>query len=778
MEFTQPTQTQPTQQSPATQDVEELEKSYICRLVCTTGQYLHFDLTQDKSLWVVGRNLECDVTLNSSTRLSNRHFKLWFNSQYNTLWIQDTSTNGTHLNNSRLVKGSNYMLNQGDEISVGNGIPKDVVKFVILFQDKFNPSKFSNPDIKEQGIYKDFIIKNEVIGQGAFATVKKTIERSTGKSYAVKIINRRKALKNGESMEGVNRELSILRKLDHPNIVYLKSFYEDIDNYYLVMEYVPGGDLMDFVAANGAIGEDATQVITKQILEGISYVHKMGISHRDLKPDNILIMQDDPILIKITDFGLAKLSDNVTFMKTFCGTLAYVAPEIITGKYDANDSNNYSSLVDIWSLGCLVYVLLTSHLPFNGKTQAQMFTKIKNAEYHESPLNTYNVSADGKDFLNCCLQVNPRLRITAQGALKHKWLSHIKNDNEEMSLSQSQSQQLRKIDNDMVRPLEKNQFKVPKRVVLPPSQQPPSQPKVVPKPKIQPGDTKLPSEQNEKIADETTNASINQRDSHNSLQDITNDNIQQSTGKRPLESSNEVHVEPYKKIKLENLSLKEEIPIDTFITLLPIEKTVSNKPIYIRQGVNPYAIGRNETCDTFINDDRISKIHCLIQKKRHPVLTSSIYESPAHCLDDIWLLDLSTNSCLINGVVLGKNRKTQIFNNDVIDLFKDDKIKERLSFKIAIKDPTGLFNGGERMTNNKLVNVLKQDLNDLKLKPKTVIETPLSQNSGLKDIIGKGGNFNSQLRQQRKMLSTSSSQSTKRANLQVGQSRPTNSWLS
>lgn len=783
MEFTQPTQTQPTQQSPATQDVEDSDKSYICRLVCTTGQYTHFDLTQDKNLWVIGRNQECDYTLNLSTRLSNKHFKLWFNSQYNTLWIQDMSTNGTHLNNSRLVKGSNYMLNQGDEISVGNGIAKDVVKFVILFQDKFNPSKFSNPDMKEQGIYKDFIVKNEVIGQGAFATVKKTIERSTGKSYAVKIINRRKALKNGESMEGVNRELSILRQLDHPNIVYLKSFYEDIDNYYLVMEYVPGGDLMDFVAANGAIGEDATQVITKQILEGINYVHKMGISHRDLKPDNILIMQDDPILIKITDFGLAKLSDNVTFMKTFCGTLAYVAPEIITGKYDANDSNNYSSLVDIWSLGCLVYVLLTSHLPFNGKTQAQMFTKIKNAEYHESPLNTYNVSADGKDFLNCCLQVNPRLRITAQGALKHKWLSHIKDDNEEMSLSQSQSQQLRKIDNDMVRPLEKNQFKVPKRVVLPPSQQPASQQKAIPKPKSQVND-KRPIVHNEDIQEEATTDNTKIQSQHksindHSLQDITNDNIYQSNGKRSIDTSSEP-MDTSKRIKLENLSINEEVPKDTFIILLPVDKTVNNKPIYIRQGVNPYAIGRNETCDTFINDDRISKIHCLIQKKRHPVLTSSIYESPAHCLDDIWLLDLSTNSCLINGVVLGKNRKTQIFNNDIIDLFKDDKINERMSYKISIKDQTGLFNRGERLNNNKLVNVLKQDLNDLKLKPKTVVEPAIPENNSQKDIIGNGGNFNSQLRQQRKLLANSNkpSQSTKRANLQVGQSRPTNSWLS
>lgn len=478
MDYATQPQTQPTQQSPLTQDggSNGLDKNIICRLICTTGQYNFFDLSitdlhQDSKsrVWTFGRNQDCDFVLTLCTRLSNRHFKLWFNQENKTVWIQDTSTNGTHLNNHRLVKGSNYILNQGDEIAVGVGIPKDVVKFVVLFADLYNPSKSTSSQNRtvakeDQGIYKDFIIKNEIIGQGAFATVKKVIERSTGKSYAVKIINRRKALNTLSAIGGVDRELSILRKLNHPNIVYLKSFYEDMDNYYLVMEFVPGGDLMDFVAANGAIGEDACQVITKQILEGIAYVHKMGISHRDLKPDNILIMQDDPILVKITDFGLAKISDNATFMKTFCGTLAYLAPEVISGKYDQQQQqqqqiaggkrSNYSCLVDIWSLGCLVYVLLTSHLPFNGKTQDQMFQKIQSGEYHESPLNTYNISKNARDFLNCCLQVNPRLRFSASDALKHVWLSGVDESQSQsqdgadlqrvISLSQSQSQQSRK----------------------------------------------------------------------------------------------------------------------------------------------------------------------------------------------------------------------------------------------------------------------------------------------------------------------------------------------
>lgn len=801
MEPTQPTQTQPTQQSPVTQEQSQ-DGDHVCRLICTLGQYQHFDLNKakptrtaglsSKKTWIFGRNSECDFVLSTCTRLSNKHFKLWLNLADNTLWIQDTLTNGTHLNGNRLVKGSNYIVNQGDEISVGIGVPKDVIRFVVVFSDKFNPLNLeSNSVIKDEGIYKDYIIKNETIGQGAFATVKKVVERATGDSYAVKIINRRRAIHAGGkgAMAGVNRELQILRQLDHPNIVRLKSFYEDVENYYLVMELVPGGDLMDFVAANGAIGEDATQVITKQILDGIAYVHRLGILHRDLKPDNILIMQDDPILVKITDFGLAKISDNATFMKTFCGTLAYVAPEVIIGKYDLQQSQNlpvnYSNLVDIWSLGCLVYVLLTSHLPFNGRTQSQMFQKIKSGEFHESPLNSYKISAEGRDFLSCCLQVEPRLRITAEKALNHPWLADVETVSQESqsqpsqkvtSLSQSTSQQSRKIENGihinssmskldddiMMRPLdrEKNrkpkqaEFKKPKRVVPLPQSQPML-------PNSQP---LLPSSQN-------------------------NQNLPQTKGmKRSLDDHSQskrvkVNSESFANLSLEKITENSpgKVPKDTFITLKPVPESIIKSPIYIRQGVNPYAIGRNETCDTFINDDRMSKIHCLFNKKRHPVGEASIYESPAHCLDDIWLLDFSTNSCYVNTVKLGKGKKTQLFSGDRVDFFVDETCSEVLGFKVHIDDPTGLFNGGQKLDSG-LVNVIPFDSTDIKLRPPVVAENGNFKSSAIvpsQENLGNGGNFNSLLRLQRKMYDSSRSplKQGKRASLQSGQERPANSWV-
>ncbi|RCK67147.1 Serine/threonine-protein kinase RAD53 [Candida viswanathii] len=612
---------------------------------------------------------DSDLQLTSSSRISNKHFQIWFVLGDQSLWIKDTSTNGTHMNNQRLVKGSNYLLTQGDEIAVGVGVESDIVRFVLVFSDKFNPAKI--PDntgtASDDGIFKDFIIKHETIGQGAFATVKKAVERKTGDSYAVKIINRRKALNTGgNAMAGVDRELQILRKLHHPNIVELKAFYEDMDNYYIVMELVPGGDLMDFVAANGAIGEDATQVITKQILEGIAYVHKMGISHRDLKPDNILIMQDDPILVKITDFGLAKFSDNLTVMKTFCGTLAYVAPEVITGKFGSSQMElqqreDYSSLVDMWSLGCLVYVLLTSHLPFNGKNQQQMFAKIKRGEFHEAPLNSYDISEEGRDFLESCLQVNPKLRLTAEEALNHKWLQDAYTEEDSppksLSLSQSQSQQSRKIENGihvealskidediMLRPLdsEKNRksakqqqdFRVPKRVV-PLSQQrgaasqvPMSQPLLAPM---------VPMSQPIK------------RPYH----------IDPKTNKKVDFAVDEPET---KRLKIDNLSLE-----DVYLILELTEHSLVHRTVNVSKSV--FTFGRGGGCNVTLDDDRLSKLHCVILKQG----------------DDIWLLDNSTNSCFINETGVGKGYKVKLSNGETLSLFRDVNSKELIAFSVVFK---------------------------------------------------------------------------------------------
>ncbi|KAH3668173.1 hypothetical protein OGAPHI_001927 [Ogataea philodendri] len=699
---TQATQaTQPTQpsawDSPGTDVLaqELISTGVVCRLICTTSTdicrgkgyidvILRTDILDDKQEWIFGRRAEsCDYPLKTkSNRISNKHFKLWMstknshNGSNNNLMIQDTATNGTWVNGTKLIKGTNYILTQGDEISIGIGVAADVIRFVVHFPKNGarDETPESNSNSSNAGIHQDFIVRNEIVGSGAFATVKKAIERATGETFAVKIINKKKALTGG--MDGVSRELEILKRLDHPGIVGLKASYEDHENYYLVMELVPGGDLMDFVASYGSVGEAAGREIAKQILQAIEYVHSKGISHRDLKPDNILIAHDDPVTVKVTDFGLAKRQGIASIMKTFCGTLAYLAPEVITGKY-GNSLNvskkrymgkgrvfedSYSNKVDMWSIGCLVFVILTAHLPFSGSTQETLFKNITHGNYHESLLKENGISLEGRDFVNRLLETDVSLRLDARQALQHPWIDEIANISSQVSLSQSQSHQQRLSQSITSKSEKVPEFKVPQ----------------IPKP-------------SQRV---------------------------QTTGVAEMgDSLKEVEIIDSQPLSQEEPAQKDEnVPPGTFLTLKIISNIADKyEPVvHIKQGQPYFSVGRLDNLDYTISDERISKNHAVILKKRHPIATdSSIYESPAMGLEDIWILDYSTNGCYVNDRKLKKGNKTKLFNGDVLSLFIDKQRGEKLAYKVVINDTTGLFKGATR--EDKKIAVEPQDEADLKL---------------------------------------------------------------
>ncbi|SCV05815.1 LANO_0H15786g1_1 [Lachancea nothofagi CBS 11611] len=729
--------TQPTQQATqATQKYiiekfsqEQIDDDIVCRIICTSGQIPIRDLKAElrdvvhkseaiKKSWTFGRNPQCDYHLGNTSRFSNRHFQILLGEDGNLL-LKDTSTNGTWLNGERLEKDRNQLLSQGDEVTVGWGIPQDVVSLVVFINDKFKQklelatlqgfksskgkgSKHSSPNVQLTGIHKDYSIKDEVVGQGAFATVKKAIERRTGKTHAVKIINKRKVMGN---MDGVTRELEILRRLDHPRIVSLKGFYEDKDSYYLVMEFVSGGDLMDFVAAHGSVGEDAGREITRQILEAVKYIHAMGISHRDLKPDNILIEQDDPVLVKITDFGLAKIQGNGTFMKTFCGTLAYVAPEVISGKNsEEKEGNKYSSLVDMWSIGCLVYVILTGHLPFSGSTQNELYKQISAGSYHEGPLKDYRISDDARDFIESFLQVNPRERMTAEQALKHPWIKAAESSSfmdSQVCLSQSTSQQ--RAGESMsdaqqqfinMRALEEQKKEEDGQQQQSENHEPSQSQHPV---------FKIPG----KAPVRFTQSCVPENSQPDSLREVRTANFD------PIYSSLSSHesqqsVAPQIPTSKMNPSQMDrdpdhEVCINAegaptmggkFITLRSTAESSIKGIIDIKQGVNPFYIGRSKECSCQIEDNRLSRVHCFILKKRHPI-GDSIYESPAQGLEDLWYCHAGTNLSYLNDVRLTQGTKALLHEGDEIKIICDRANNFVISFVVDINDATGLFNNGK-----------------------------------------------------------------------------------
>lgn len=693
--------TQPTQQSTqATQrfliekfSQEQIDDNIVCRIICTTGQIPIRDLRADveevvrekasiKKVWTFGRNPACDYHMGNITRLSNKHFKILLGEDGNLL-LRDNSTNGTWLNGQKVERDRNQILSQGDEITVGVGVPEDTLTLVVFINEKFKQSldqlrlnglrnnleksngkskllSSSGASVSRTGVFMDFSIKDEVVGQGAFATVKKAVERSTGKTFAAKIISKRKVMGN---MDGVTRELEVLRKLNHPRIVRLKGFYEDDEFYYLLMEFVSGGDLMDFVAAHGSVGEDAGREITRQVLEGVKYIHSKGISHRDLKPDNILIEQDDPVLVKITDFGLAKVQGNGTFMKTFCGTLAYVAPEVIAGKAGAEENekrNEYSSLVDMWSMGCLVYVILTGHLPFSGSTQEQLYKQIKNGSYHEGPLKDFRISEEAKDFIDSLLQVNPNARPTAEKALQHPWIKMTQTYSSvgcssQVSLSQSLSQQ------KALESMDDAQFEFIKA-------QRRMQQQHETRPYNDESKSNVPLSQGFKVPNQ---APVRY------TQPIApaNDSIEL------IQSKNAISKGITKKSG------------GKFLTLRPLADSKIQESVEVKQGVNPFFVGRSDDCNCKIEDNRLSRVHCFILKKRHAV-GNSIYESPAQGLDDLWYCHSGTNVSYLNNIKMGPGTKAVLQDGDEIKIIWDRNNDFLIGFKVVLNDTTGLFNNG------------------------------------------------------------------------------------
>jgi serine/threonine protein kinase len=277
--------------------------------------------------------------------------------------------------------------------------------------------------MREEEILADMYHFRAELGRGAFSVVKKATSVKDGIMVAVKIINKQKLLGDPKSQEQVTREIEILKTVRHPNIIGYVDCVDTASKLYIVLEYADGGELFDHIVKRGAFPEEDAKTIMLQLLHGVSYLHSAGIAHRDLKPENILVHEGR---IKITDFGLARLSENKSFMKTLCGTPQYVAPEIII-MASQNDKviPGYTTAVDMWSLGVILFLLLTGRQPFSAENNrtVSLYTQIENVIYawpHSE--DGYQISALAQDLVKKLLQAKPSDRLTAQEALLHPWL--------------------------------------------------------------------------------------------------------------------------------------------------------------------------------------------------------------------------------------------------------------------------------------------------------------------------------------------------------------------
>ncbi|XP_077597645.1 serine/threonine-protein kinase MARK2-like isoform X11 [Stigmatopora nigra] len=249
----------------------------------------------------------------------------------------------------------------------------------------------------------------KTIGKGNFAKVKLARHVLTGKEVAVKIID--KTQLNSSSLQKLFREVRIMKMLNHPNIVKLFEVIETEKTLYLVMEYASGGEVFDYLVAHGRMKEKEARAKFRQIVSAVQYCHQKCIVHRDLKAENLLL--DADMNIKIADFGFSNEFTLGNKLDTFCGSPPYAAPELFQGKkYDGPE-------VDVWSLGVILYTLVSGSLPFDGQNLKELRERVLRGKYRIP----FYMSTDCENLLKKFLILNPSKRGSLEQIMRDRWLN-------------------------------------------------------------------------------------------------------------------------------------------------------------------------------------------------------------------------------------------------------------------------------------------------------------------------------------------------------------------
>ncbi|XVF69526.1 hypothetical protein PTKIN_Ptkin11bG0088900 [Pterospermum kingtungense] len=258
------------------------------------------------------------------------------------------------------------------------------------------------------------------LGRGQFGVTYLCTHKATGEQFACKTIAKRK-LANKEDIEDVRREVQIMHHLTgQPNIVELKGAYEDKHSVHLVMELCAGGELFDRIIAKGHYTERAAASLLRTIVQIIHTCHSMGVIHRDLKPENFLLLnKDENSPLKATDFGLSVFYKPGDVFKDIVGSAYYIAPEVLKRKYGPE--------ADIWSVGVMLYILLSGVPPFWAESEHGIFNSILRGHIDFTSDPWPSISPQAKDLVRKMLNSDPKQRLTAIQVLNHPW---IKEDGE------------------------------------------------------------------------------------------------------------------------------------------------------------------------------------------------------------------------------------------------------------------------------------------------------------------------------------------------------------
>ncbi|XP_034385714.1 serine/threonine-protein kinase BRSK2-like [Cyclopterus lumpus] len=272
---------------------------------------------------------------------------------------------------------------------------------------------------KDSGHYANYVGPyrlEKTLGKGQTGLVKLAIHCVTCQKVAIKIVNREK-LSESVLMK-VEREIAILKLIEHPHVLKLHDVYENKKYLYLVLEHVSGGELFDYLVKKGRLTPKEARKFFRQIISALDFCHSHSICHRDLKPENLLL--DEKNNIRIADFGMASLQVGESLLETSCGSPHYACPEVIRGeKYDGRKA-------DAWSCGVILFALLVGALPFDDDNLRNLLEKVKLGVFHMP----HFIPPDCQNLLKGMIEVDAGKRLTLEQIQKHTWYLAGKNEPE------------------------------------------------------------------------------------------------------------------------------------------------------------------------------------------------------------------------------------------------------------------------------------------------------------------------------------------------------------
>ncbi|XP_058126416.1 ovarian-specific serine/threonine-protein kinase Lok isoform X2 [Anopheles ziemanni] len=415
-----------TQLSHYTQDLESQPVEPLCygRLLGKLVKTKTLDISNSE--YRVGRDdNQCDLILNESLldkrallhRVSKVHFAIQkdLNDLSSPTFITDASRNGTFVNGRLIGTRKRMVLKHLDVISIINPHVK-----AFVYHDLF---QYATPEVKAKELRDNYHIGKR-LGSGACGTVYLLHHTVSCQPFAMKHVIKDQISEStrpkflNDPMRVMN-EVNIMKNLNHPCVIKMHDIVDKPDSVYMVLEYMEGGDLLTRIISNKHLTEKTAKLFFLQMCHAVKYLHEQGITHRDLKPDNILLQDDQEYtLLKVSDFGLSKFVRKNSVMRTLCGTPLYVAPEVLK----TSGKGAYTRKVDIWSLGVVLFTMLSGTLPFSDEYGTPAVEQIKRGKFAMRHPAWRKVSSMAKKLIFDILNVNPTARPSIDTLLASTWL--------------------------------------------------------------------------------------------------------------------------------------------------------------------------------------------------------------------------------------------------------------------------------------------------------------------------------------------------------------------